>query len=253
MDALAQHFQIRDEQHVPAKISSSPTREAPWLAGIRAAKANIIPGLLVQGLMLTLLLAYYFYPPTTRWLNQLAVIKEDWGYGYSALSAIIAGAIIPEIMRVMIFQKGKILFRNLNHLLFSIPFWCFMGTAVDFFYRCQADWFGSEVTFPVVAKKLVVDQFLYNPLFAAPFTAALYDWKNRGYGGHQLGQYFTPRYYQNVVIPTLFATWGVWIPVVSILYSLPSLLQIPLFGLALSLWVMLYTWMSEKRNARHLQ
>jgi len=31
-----------------------------------------------------------------------------------------------------------------------------------------------------------------------------------------------------------------------ILYSLPSMVQIPLFGLALSLWVMLYTWMSEQ-------
>jgi len=239
---------------VPAEPSlSSSKQEAPWAAGLLAAKANIVPGLLVQGMMLALLLAYYFYPPTTRWLNQLAIIKQEWGYGYSALSAILAGAIIPEIMRVVIFQKGKILSRNLSNLLFTIPFWCFMGTAVDFFYRCQADWFGAEATFPVVAKKVVVDQFLYNPLFAAPFTAALYDWKNRGYGCHQLGQYFTPRYYQNVVIPTLFATWGVWIPVVSILYSLPSLLQIPLFGLALSLWVMLYTWMSEKRNARHLQ
>ena len=47
---------------------------------------------------------------------------------------------------------------------------------------------------------------------------------------------------------TLFATWGVWIPVVTILYSLPALLQIPLFGLALSMWVMLYTWMSEQRE-----
>jgi hypothetical protein len=50
-------------------------------------------------------------------------------------------------------------------------------------------------------------------------------------------------------VPTLFATWGVWIPVVTILYSLPSLLQIPLFGLALSMWVILYTWMSEQQNA----
>jgi hypothetical protein len=49
------------------------------------------------------------------------------------------------------------------------------------------------------------------------------------------------------VVPTLFANWGVWIPVVSILYSLPLPLQIPLFGLALSLWVMIYTWMSERR------
>jgi len=246
-------FKSPNSRAVSAESRPIIYREAPWLAGIRAAKANIIPGLLVQGLMFTLLVAYYFYPPTTRWLNQLAVFKEHWGYGYSALSAIIAGAIIPEIMRVVIFQHGRILLQNFGNLLFSIPFWCFMGVVVDFFYRCQAGWFGTQATVPIVAKKVIVDQFIYNPLFAAPFTAALYDWKNRGYGFHDLRHYFTHGYYQNVVIPTLFATWGVWIPMVSIIYSLPNLLQVPLFGLALSLWVMLYSWMSEKRNARHLQ
>ena len=99
-----------------------------------------------------------------------------------------------------------------------------------------------------VAKKVVVDQFLYNPLFACPVTTWLYDWKSRGFRRRGTGVFFTAGYYRYFIVPTLFATWGVWIPVVSILYSLPSLLQIPLFGLALSLWVTLYTWMSEQRK-----
>lgn len=57
-------------------------------------------------------------------------------------------------------------------------------------------------------------------------------------------------FYRDAVVPTLFATWGVWIPIVAALYSLPTLLQIPLFSLALTLWVMLFTWMSEQRIAR---
>ena len=93
----------------------------------------------------------------------------------------------------------------------------------------------------------LVISFVYNTVFAAPVTAWLYDWKNRGYPTHGLGGFFTVAYYRDTVVPTLFATWGVWIPVVCILYSLPSLLQVPLFALALSLWVMLYTWMSERR------
>ncbi len=36
-------------------------REAPWQAGLRAAQENLVPGLIVQGLMLGLLLAYWFY------------------------------------------------------------------------------------------------------------------------------------------------------------------------------------------------
>ncbi len=222
-------------------------RVPPWTAGLRAARANVAPGLIVQSLMLATLLAYYFYPPTRHWLDELAAIKERWGYGYTAVSSIIAGAVIPELLRIFVFQKGRIRRSNFENLLFTVPFWCMMGVVVDFFYRCQAGWFGAEVTFVVVLKKVLVDQFLYNPLFAAPASGWLYDWKNRGYRFEGISVFFTARYYRDVVVPILFATWGVWIPVVTILYSLPSQLQIPLFGLALSMWVVLYTWMSEQR------
>jgi hypothetical protein len=221
------------------------------MAGIRAARANLVPGLIVQSLMLTVLLAYYFYPPMREWLDALARVKTRWSYGYSALNAIIAGALIPEILRIVAFQKGAIRRSNLGNFLFAAPFWCMMGVIVDFFYRCQAGWFGADPTFSVVLKKVLVDQFLYNTLFAAPVTAWLYDWKNRGYPFVGLSEFFTVRYYRHTVVPALFATWGVWIPIVTILYSLPSQLQIPLFGLALSLWVMLYTWMSEQRAGKH--
>lgn len=197
--------------------------------------------------MLTLLLAYFFFTPTRHWLDELAKIKQQWGYGYSALNAILAGAVIPEILRVLVFQQSRIRRANFSNLLFTVPFWCFMGVVVDFFYQQQAIWFGAEATVATVLKKTLVDQFVYNPLFAAPVTAWLYDWKNAGYRLSGISRFFTVGYYQKTIMATLFATWGVWIPIVCILYSLPSLLQIPLFGLALSLWVMLYTWMSEHR------
>jgi hypothetical protein len=229
--------------------SPSLPREAPWAAGLRAARANVVPGLLVQGVMLGILFAYYFFPPTTLVLDELAKVKQHWGYAYSGISAIIAGAFIPELLRILVFQRCRVALANFSNLLFTIPFWCFMGVVVDGFYRMQADWFGVEADFGVVIRKVLVDQFLYNPFFAAPFTTILYDWKNQAYRLRGSGRFLTVSYYREAVVPTLFATWGVWIPVVSILYSLPSLLQVPLFGLALSLWVMLYTWMSEKRAA----
>jgi len=124
-----------DTNHTPRRY------EAPWLAGLRAARANLLPGLFVQAIMLSLVLGYYLLPATRELLDHLAAMKARWGFLYSAVSAVIAGA----------------------------------------------------------------------------------------------------------VIPTLFATWGVWIPIVAALYALPPLLQIPLFSLALSLWVILFTWMSEQR------
>ncbi len=221
--------------------------EPPWTAGLRAARANVLPGLLVQGAMLAVLLAYQFYPPTRLLLDELAALKTRWSYGYSAINAVVAGALIPELLRVLVIQKGRIGRENFGSLLFAAPFWCLMGVVVDYFYRCQAGWFGAEATLEVVVQKVLVDQFVYNPLFAAPVTAWLYDWKNRGCRLTGTRVFFTAAYYRDTVVPALFATWGVWIPLVTILYSLPSPLQIPLFGLALSLWVVLYTWMSEQR------
>lgn len=207
----------------------------------------MVPALVVQSVMLTVVICYYVYPPTTAFLNRLASLKEEWGYGYSALASVIAGGFVPEIMRIIFFQKGLVLKSNFFNLLFTIPFWGCTGMIVDLFYRSQAEWFGTEVSFKVVATKVLVDQLVYNPLFAGPSGAWCYDWKNSGYSLRNIGRLFTWRYYRDVIVPILFATWGVWIPLVAILYSLPSLLQIPLFALALAMWVILYTWISEQR------
>lgn len=224
------------------------TLEAPWLAGLRAARANLFPGLLVQGVMVALVMGYYWLPETREILDHLASLKFRWGYGYSAVSAVIAGAIIPEILRILVFQKGRATRKNLGHFLFAACYWGYGGMQVDLFYRMQAVWFGSDPAFTVVLKKVLVDQFLYCPLLAAPQAVILYDWKRLGFAGRHLPGFFRANYYRRAVVPTLFATWGVWIPIVAALYSLPSLLQIPLFSLALSLWVMIFTWMSEQRQ-----
>lgn len=233
----------------PMSCDTPPTpEEAPWMAGLQAARANLVPALIVQGIMLALVLGYYFYPPTTRWLDQLAGLKQSWGYGYSALSAAIAGGVVPEIMRVLLHQKGQADKANAKNLFFTLPFWGCTGMAVDGFYRMQTEWFGAEATFQVILTKVVVDQFIYNPLIAAPSGAWFYDWKLSGCSFRHSSRFLTLKYYREVIVPILFATWGVWIPLVAILYSLPSLLQIPLFGLALAMWVMLYTWLSEQRS-----
>lgn len=224
------------------------TREAPWRAGLRAVRANVLPGLIVQGAMVVLLLLYYFHPPAQAVFLRLAETKKAWGFGYSILAAAVAGAVVPEFLRIVINQRGRVLAKNFKELLFTVPFWGCMGFVVDVFYRCQAQWFGDEPVPSVVIPQVLVDQFLYNPLFAAPVTVWLFAWKNRGY--RMTCEFFTARYYRDHVLPALFATWGVWIPVVTVLYLLPEPVQIPLFSLALSLWAILYAWMSEEQARR---
>jgi hypothetical protein len=223
-------------------------RQAPWRAGVRAAKANVLPALAIQFVMLAMLLAYLYHPPAAGVFNQLAELKQRTGYFYTSVSAMIAGAIIPELLRIFFFQKGRFQRRNLSNLAFTLPFWGSICITVDLFYQLQARMFGSGVDFQTVAIKVLVDQLGYTAFFATPMTCILYDWRHQGYRARTLLRVFRPDYYRDAVLPTLITNWAVWVPLISIIYCLPLSLQVPFFSLALSLWVLLYTWMSESRN-----
>jgi hypothetical protein len=105
-------------------------REAPWLAGMRAARANLVPGLIVQALMLAILIAYYWHPPVRDWLNGLAEVKQRWSYGYSALASICAGAFVPELLRIFVFLLHR--YQPGQHVAASLSL--FASVALLFWY-----------------------------------------------------------------------------------------------------------------------
>ena len=218
----------------------------PLTLGWEAARANAVPALIIQAFMLALLIAYYTNHRVSSALAGLAEFKRAHGLLFVIVASITAGALIPELFLILFFQRGCPTRRNLRNLLFTVPVWGFDGTLVDLLYRSEAAWFGDVVTLPVVAAKICVDQFGYNPAFAAPFGVLTYEWKNNGISAEPLRQLFTISHYRDKIIPTLLATWAVWIPLMAIIYSVPLALQFPLFGLALSFWVLLLTYMTNR-------
>jgi hypothetical protein len=219
---------------------------SPLMIGWEAAKANAVPALIIQAIMLALLIAFYVSPAAATALEKLAEFKREHGLTFVIVASITAGALIPELFLILFFQGGRPHRGNLRNLLFTIPVWGFDGSLVDLLYRSEAAWFGDVVTMPVVFAKICVDQFGYNPFFAAPFGVLTYEWKNRGLSMRPVRDLFTWKHYRDKIIPTLVATWAVWIPLMAIIYSLPLALQFPLFGLALSFWVLLLTYMTNR-------
>jgi hypothetical protein len=216
------------------------------MIGWDAARANAAPALLIQAAMLGLLIAFYASPAVAHALNRLAELKRALGWPFVLLASITAGALVPEIFLILFFQNGKPDLQNLRNLCFTIPIWGFDGTLVDLLYRGEAALLGDVVTLPVVAAKICIDQFGYNVFFAAPFGVLAYEWKNNGISTRPVRDLFTWQHYRGKIVPTLVATWAVWIPLMAIIYSLPLALQFPLFGLALSFWVLLLTYMTNR-------
>ncbi|MEY2479728.1 MAG: hypothetical protein QOI04_655 [Verrucomicrobiota bacterium] len=219
---------------------------SPFAIGWEAARANAAPAFVIQATMLGLLLAFYLSHRAATALNALAEYKRAHGLSFVLLAAIVAGAIIPEIFLIVFFQKGKMRAQNLRDLCFTIPIWGFDGALVDLLYRTEAAWLGDVVSAPAVLGKICIDQFGYNVFFAAPFGVLTYEWKNNGISLRPVRELFTWPHYRDKILPTLLATWAVWIPLMAIIYSLPLALQFPLFGLALSFWVLLLTYMTNR-------
>ena len=229
-------------------VKNASPNTHPFLVGLHAARANLIPGLLVQFAMAAVLGAYYFYAPAQARLAELALLKERWGYGFACVSGMLAGAVLPELLAIAVFQRGRVNLKNLKNLLFGALYWGTQSMMVDGFYRLQAVMFGTHVDLLTVAKKVMVDQFLYTPLYAVPFAMACFEWRNNGYRFEGMRRVLTLRFYKQTTFPAVVAAWGVWIPVVCMVYSLPSLLQIPLFSLALTFWSMMLTWITRRRR-----
>jgi hypothetical protein len=216
----------------------------PLAVGLRAARANIVPALVIQTVVVTIVLAYYFHPRAREWLAHLAELKRRGGYLFSFASGAIAGGLLPQLLKVAVFQRGRVRRENVDDLVFGVCYWGLMGAVVDGAYRTQAWMFGTRVDFLTVLKKTLVDQFAFTPFVTIPLTVVALEWKHQGYALAGLSRVFSLRFYKQKVLPTAVSALGFWLPVVILIYCLPLLLQFPLFTLALTLWVMIITWIS---------
>jgi hypothetical protein len=238
--------EISTQQLAAMSVAPGRSSRTSLALGWEAAKANAVPAFLLQGAMLAVLISYYVSPACADFLNRLAHYKEQYGLPFVVIAAAIAGAIVPELFVIVFFQRGRLRKENLRNLQFTIPTWAIDGILVDLMYRLNAHWFGDVTTVSVVGAKILVDQLGYNPFFAAPLEVLVYEWKNDGFSLASVRRALTWDHYRDKIVPTLLATWAVWAPLMAIIYSLPYPLQFPLFSIALTFWVLLLTYMTNR-------
>lgn len=223
---------------------------AAFEKGLRAARANLLPGLALQFLMLCFLTAYLLHDGTQAFLAKVGETKQEMGYGFSMLSCVLSGALFPEIMRILFFQKARPSRDNLRNFITSAPLWAFMGVVVDFFYRCQNDWFGTGNSFSIVFFKVLVDQTLYSPFVSNPIINGFLAFRAGGFSSPALAAVFSRNFVAEKMMPSQIAGWFIWIPGVSLVYFMPPLLQLPTAVLIQCFYVMLLTSLHQRGSAK---
>lgn len=221
---------------------TNTTGVQPVLRTVGAAiRANILPGLLLQGLMAAFLAAYLTHDGTRRFLATVATAKEESGLAFAFFSYVIAAAVLPELLRILLFQSGRAQRRNAINFLFAAPAWGVMGMIIDLLYRQQAVWFGDTATWSSIVPKVLVDQFLFSPLFAIPVMVAYFALCAGGFRAAAWQRVLRPAFFLGEVVPVIVAGWMIWIPGVTLVYAMPAALQIPVAVLIECFWVLVFT------------
>ena len=210
-----------------------------------AARANLIPGLILQTCAVGLLLAYFFLPAARPAFDWFARQKQSGGYLYSAFATAISGGLVPFLY---LWWRGAIGRRIGAALAFYLVFWALMGIQVDALYRLQGLLFGQGSAPSVLIPKVLVDQGLFTPLWSMPFTTIGYLWKRLDYDWNALIARLDRRLFLHDIPGMIVPAWLIWIPAVIIIYCLPATLQIPMFNLVLCFWSLIAEVVNARQN-----
>jgi len=211
---------------------------------VRSLRRNLVPGLLLQGLAVLFITAYLGSHRARALFDGIGAVKARFGYGFSAVSTMLFGGVVPF---VVLFGMGRvdraIFWRS---LLFYMLFWTWKGIEVDAFYRTQAFVFGNAASVATITKKIVVDQLVYNPLWAGPTQVWFFLWKECRFSRATMRPHFAEQSLGRRVVIVVVSSWLVWIPTVAVIYALPVALQVPLFNIIICFWSLLLSSLSQR-------
>ena len=224
-------------------MSDSFTFRDACQSGLRGARANLVPGLVLQAFALTLVLGYYFAPGVAEALKDFEEFRFRVGIPYSVASTAFFGGLIPWL-----YIKANPATRNRYNVKQGVgllAFWAYKGLELHLLYTGLAALFGHDNSLATIAKKVVFDQTLYGPLLAAPGMWLAYKWVE----GHLavspvIASVRQPGWFLRELLPVIIANLGVWLPTVTIVYTLPTVLQLPLENLVLCFFTLVLAHMS---------
>jgi len=209
----------------------------------KAARANLVPGIFLQGLAAILLVLYFGVSSARPVFEWFAALKSEYGYFYSAIATALCGGLVPFLY---LFFTGRLDRRIGAQLAFYLGFWAWKGMEVDALYRFQGVMFGTEPSLSVIVCKVAFDQFVYTALWSSPTITVFYMWKNADFSWQKLRPQLTRELFTLKIPTVVVAAWLVWIPAVTLIYCLPMTLQLPMFNLVLCFWGLLIEVLNKK-------
>ena len=216
--------------------------------GIAAVKKYWKPFILLQSLAFFLVLAYYTSDHVRQTCGSISQFKVQGGFVFSAITAAIAGGLLPEVAKAIMLGDRAVDRKRLGNIIFAVLGFAGNGIITDLQYRGLAWVFGNDNHLATILKKIVVDQFICTPGYSVPYWMLLYLWRVNDYNFLSTAREITPRWFVSRLLPLIIPAWCFWIPMVTLIYALPSTLQYCLYLCALAGWSLIMVFVASQEE-----
>jgi hypothetical protein len=218
------------------------------LSPARHALRTYWPAILViQACALAVVLGYYWIEGAGDLFARIGELKARGGLLFAAASTVFSGGVFPELLKRLLRPEDS-LQPGGKELAHQFIMWACLGIMVDLFYQLQTRLFGEGVGAWPLVPKLCVDQLIFTPLIALPFITIWFllyekDYKIKAW----LQAISLPRLTARV-LPLWATSLSFWPVMLLIIYSLPSLLQFPLFLFGNAAFSILMIYIIRRQN-----
>ncbi len=214
-------------------------------AGLDSLRLNLLVGSLIWSFAAILVVAYYQVPVVTTTLQKLVEFRHRTGLIYAMISSGLFAGLLP----LLVSSLGKTSNRYaIGQVTLLTLFWALKGIELEYFYQLQGFVFGTDQEVSTILFKLLVDQFIYCPLWAIPTIGIMLFWVGSQYNLKTLlAEIAIPSAYQKHLLPLLLTSWAVSIPSVALIYSLPTALQLPLANLTQCFSAILFVTLNQRK------
>jgi hypothetical protein len=197
----------------------------------------------------TLVAIYYCWPTGAAVLSSYAAWQHAGGIIRTGLMAGFAGGILSELCLVYVRDLGRWNRTHLENMLFRFVIFFLGGMVVGEFYVWQAYWFGDGVSWRNILPKILVDQLIFSVFWSTTYQALTFRWQTLRYSGSRLWSELDGKFVVERMLPILVTNWMFWIPGVTLVYSVPLILQMPINIFATAMWSILLAGLSKHADA----
>ncbi len=191
--------------------------------------------------------AYYNLEPVRAFAERLAEWRQAGGLVFAAVSMIIIGGLLPELLKWRLRPPGR-RGPTLVELVHQCGYFAISGMLVDRFYAVQEKLLGTGSEWWRVLAKILVDQFAFSLFIATPFVVAWFSWREQRFSMVRTLKGLRLPLFLERVPPLFIPNLCYWLPALIALYLLPINLQFLLFVFLAAGWSILLVFIARRQT-----